>query len=619
MNKFSKHILIISTVLLLSGLLSSCEQFFNPDQKVNITEDQLYDDWYEFRAAAIGLYALQQDLVEQLVVLGELRGDLLTVTENADADLREIYNFNISKDNKYASPNNFFKLIAATNRFISILENTYPNVLDPTVEVNNYDRLYGEALCMRAWAYFNAVRIYGKVPFIDYQLSSIDQINEFINSSSTFPIDTVINYSIDGYYNDTIVNAGVVLEKQYFDTDMTIRYFTHELENKVKAVGVNHYIENQDNSWEVTVWSQWSYQTLLGHMYLSLGDLAKSAYYLEQVLYNNTDNDRYQLDRSFAFNSWRNIFSNVDSREHIYTLWFGKTNQQQNGLQNLFQNWGASEYMLKPTAQAVHNWETQWRGHQIRYDYSLLDSTRTTEPGVPNDFYRGYGSSYLYVSNEQELEFEDLTQMLEYKRINEYRSVYSIMENMDTVVFKYSINSFYYDNDPNFIIYRAGGINLYLAEIYNYWNYEDDNGKVSSYTQNALNIINNGSNYNEKVSRDQLGVRGRVGLGSGESAFKITNYYFLTDPFTNQIIGHRNLTGNLLAKQYLLEEQIMDERARELAFEGERYYDLMRVAKRRGDPSFLAEKISKKYPEGMRETVYNKLLDENNWYINYFD
>jgi hypothetical protein len=43
------------------------------------------------------------------------------------------------------------------------------------------------------------------------------------------------------------------------------------------------------------------------------------------------------------------------------------------------------------------------------------------------------------------------------------------------------------------------------------------------------------------------------------------------------------------------------------------------VAKRRNDPSFLAEKVSKKFTDGRREEIYNLLLDENNWYINYFE
>ena len=618
MNRLTKSVAIIVSALFLLGNLTSCDEFFNPDQGIAVTEDQLYGDWYEYRSAAMGLYALQQDLVEQIVVLGELRSDLLTVTDNADADLMEIYNFNVSKENKYASPQNFFKLIAATNRFISILEKEHPSVLDASAEVNNYDKLYGEALCMRAWAYFNAVRIYGKVPFIDQRISTIEEIDNFINSSASYVDSVYVVYSIDGYHNDTIRNQETVLDKQYFDTDRVIRYFTHELETKVKAVGVNHYIDNNDNSWEVTIWSDWSYRTLLGHMYLTLGDLAKSASYFEKVVYNNSTNNRYQLDDAFSYGQWSNIFQNIDSREHILTIWFNKANQQQNDLQRLFSPWLTDGYMLKPTKACVHKWETQWRGAVIQYDKTVIDSTKTIIPGIPGDLYRGFGFSYIYLRNNTEI--PNVTKMLEYKRLEEDRSVESIMENVDTIVYKYTLASDgVYDQDPNFIIYMAASVNLYLAEIYNYWNYENADGVVTSYTLNALNIINDGSNYDQSTSRDQMGVRGRVGLGSGESKFKIENIVYDFNPFTNEVTGYRNLGGNLRAKQYLFEENILEERARELAFEGERYYDLMRIAKRRGDPTFLAKIVSEKYPAGKRDFVYNLLSSEENWYIKYFD
>jgi hypothetical protein len=613
MSKAKKFITIVIPFV-LAGFLNSCADFFNPDQGINITEEQLFTDWYEYRAASMGLYALQQNLVEQLVVLGELRGDLLTVTDNADGDLMEIYNFNVTRNNKYASPENFFKLIAATNRFISVLENEQPTVLDPAAPVNNYDRLYGEALSMRAWAYFNAVRIYGKVPFIDQRFTSIEEINEFLDSPSTYVDSIVVKYSLDGYHNDTIYGQEVILEKNYFDTDRVIRHFANELETKVKAVGVNHYIHNDDNSWEVTVWSTWSMNTLLGHMYLTLGDLAKSTYYFEEVVKHGLEDDnRYQLDNSFQYGLWPNIFTEINTSEHILTLEFNKQNQQQHDLQKLFEPFGSNEYMLKPTRECVHMWETEWVGMSYIVG-TPRDSTRTVNPGSPGDFMRGFAASYIYINPNTGM-FPNPMLMLEFKRTNDIRSLESLMDGMDTIVYKYSLGKDIFDHDANFIIYRAGGVNLYLAEIYNYWRFVDQTGTPRTYTQNALNIINDGSYYNATVNRSQLGVRGRVGL----PGFTIEDYVYVFDPFTNEFVEWYSLAGDLLGKQQKLENEIMDERARELAFEGERFYDLMRVAKRRGDPTYLAEKVSKTYPEGMRSHIYNLLLNEQNWYINYFD
>ena len=49
------------------------------------------------------------------------------------------------------------------------------------------------------------------------------------------------------------------------------------------------------------------------------------------------------------------------------------------------------------------------------------------------------------------------------------RSSRAIMEGMDTIIYKYSIERNLFDQDANYIIYRAAGIHLYVAEIYTYW------------------------------------------------------------------------------------------------------------------------------------------------------
>ena len=70
-----------------------------------------------------------------------------------------------------------------------------------------------------------------------------------------------------------------------------------------------------------------------------------------------------------------------------------------------------------------------------------------------------------------------------------------------------------------------------------------------------------------------------------------------------------------------VEDLIIDEEALEFAFEGYRFYDLMRVALRRNDPSYLANRIyQRKGTDGesnMRAMIQADLNDMNTWYLNW--
>jgi tetratricopeptide (TPR) repeat protein len=450
--------------------------------------------------------------------------------------------------------------------------------MDPTIPVTNYDRIYGEALCMRAWAYFTAVNIYGKIPYIPDSLQSIDEIRNYVNSSGKYVDSVYVDYGVDGYHNvDTVLNKEVVLDKQLMDLDIVLDIFIDQLENDVKIVGVNHALNNYDFTWEITVWNTWAWHALLGKMYMYQGDLARAVKHFEKIIYNSTEDRRYQLDGSFSRGNWKSIFTSPQTTEHLLTIWFDDEYFQNNGLQDLFETRAPHKYMLKPTPSAIQLFESA------------------------GDQYRGVGSAYSFVKGgnyDDQMSYSQVQEVARLRASRNPRKAEALIDGYDTTIYKYSIDKGTYDEDACFSIYRASEIHLDLAEIYTYWAFEDNYG-LRTFTLNALNILNDGSNYTVVAGRPQLGVRGRVGL---------------------RAISLNSLpNGNLPGKQHYLDQQILDERGRELAYEGKRFYDIMRVSKRLNNPSLLANKVAAKYPYSMRNKIRTYLMNENNWYIHYFD
>ena len=107
-----------------------------------------------------------------------------------------------------------------------------------------------------------------------------------------------------------------------------------------------------------------------------------------------------------------------------------------------------------------------------------------------------------------------------------------------------------------------------------------------------------------------------IGLHSRGSGWSQCNKYYLMpdDP---------TLTGQALLDYQIskVEDMIVDEGALEFAFEGTRYYDLMRVAMRRNDPSYLADRIynrrgADKAAE-VRGEIKSDLNDMNNWFLSW--
>jgi starch-binding outer membrane protein, SusD/RagB family len=205
--------------------------------------------------------------------------------------------------------------------------------------------------------------------------------------------------------------------------------------------------------------------------------------------------------------------------------------------------------------------------YMIKPSMALIDSFMQQEPTIGTergDLWRGLGMTFMV----------DTATMV------------------DPVINKYNLD-FMDPGSTDIIISRAADVHLMLAEALNRTGDEADQ-------EMALILLNNGVNAsNPKPApfirwASNRGVRGRVAL--------------------KPRIVPEDLTGD--ARTLYIEDLIMAERAMELAFEGKRWNDLVRVAKRRNDPAYLADRVASKFQgTGQYDVVRAKLMDPENWYL----
>lgn len=296
----------------LIGATVSCEDYFNPDIDSALSEKNSYADYLSTRASVNGLYALLQDVMTAYVVNGELRGDLLVVTDQADEALQQLFRLEIDPTNKYLGRMQAYAVITNANAVLANLETLVQRGTTYDAELRN---MVSETMVLRTWVYFYLLRTFDRVPYLT---------EDFTASGSTEDITTWLNQRSS---QDVNIDDLIQTVNQAIPGFMTA------------SVSQGHFF------------NQASTNALLGDMLLWKNDYVMAVEALQASVQTGRLQNRFTLDSDLENARWQNIFRGDESAtdEIMTKVVFSKGEKQENELLNLFSAISPGGHKLAPT------------------------------------------------------------------------------------------------------------------------------------------------------------------------------------------------------------------------------------------------------------------------------
>ncbi len=154
---------IFKVIMLLAGVgafTSSCEDMLESDSKFVIYDDHLKTP-ADTANSLVGIIYKLQAIAERTHLLGEVRGDLVSVKNTADQDLLQMANFTIDDDNVYNNPRDYYAVINNCNYYLAHAD---MNAVNTSAE-KIFWREYVQVKAIRAWTYLQLALNYGSVQF----------------------------------------------------------------------------------------------------------------------------------------------------------------------------------------------------------------------------------------------------------------------------------------------------------------------------------------------------------------------------------------------------------------------------------------------------------------------
>lgn len=578
--------------------MTSCSDFFDQQSEhVIFTEKDHLHNATDTIYSVTGILNKLQAIADRTIVLGEVRGDLVDITNTATSDLRDVALFKVGDNNRYNQPRDYYAVINNCNYFIANADTAMKNNRNEYI----FMREYVAVKAIRAWTYLQLALNYGEVPFVT------EPILNKIDTEKDYPKYNL--QSICEYFINDLVPLSERWGNAYPDYG-TIR----GLSSRLLFFPVNIVLGDL-NLWLASITGNkatYRESALRYYKYINERNGLNSAYPIGVNIYTWQPGST-TWNSPFGSTSGSLVPEDYSDNTEVITVIAGDSIPAEGNyseLRDLFYAREETNYHVSivPSTGMFNLSESQ--------KHCCLGANGTTVSYAPEDLPNHMtGDLRLYNYYDEGYTYDRLTdERIDVSYISKYNSQHVRIYRRAMLYLRLAeaLNGGGFPRAAFQILSQGLNNDVIAKEVYPYCSEADSlwmtqlNFPVDRYgIYTGDELVNGRSN----AAHNTMGIHSH---GSGWTP--MNEFYRLPEDST---MTEEQLYP--IQKAYV-DSLLLNECGLELAFEGTRYYDIMRFALRQSNPGqFLLRQVCSRHGkdniDAVRGEIGKDLSDPRNWYL----